>query len=72
MEQCLIHLIFIITFIFDIPGTLFWNIPRNSLRIYSNYTGDIPLECSTNIPQTCICPIALPKNCTQFCLILFN
>ena len=43
--------------IFSIPGTLFWNISRNFLRIFSEHIGNIPRECSTNIPRTYIFPV---------------
>ena len=43
--------------VFDIPGTLFWNITRNFTGTFSEYTGNIYWECSMNIPQTYICPV---------------
>ena len=41
--------------IFNILGTLFGNIPRNFIRTFSEYSGNISWECSTNIPRTYIC-----------------
>ena len=43
--------------IFSIPGTLFQNILRNFNGNFSEYTGNISRECSTNIPRTYICPV---------------
>ena len=40
---------------FNIPGTLFRNIPLISLGIFSEYTGNTSWKCSTNIPRTHIC-----------------
>ena len=54
--------------IFNIPGTLFRNIPRISLEIVCEYTGNISRECSTNISRTYICPVgnSLFRNVTAF------
>ena len=41
--------------LFNIPGTLFRTIPGISLEIFSEYTGNISWECSTNIPRIYIC-----------------
>ena len=43
--------------IFNIPGTLFWNIPRNFIGNFFEYSKNILLECSTNIPQKYTCPV---------------
>ena len=43
--------------IFNIPGTLFRNILRNFTGNFSEYTGNISRECSTNISRTHICPL---------------
>ena len=38
--------------IFDDPETLFGNITRNFIGNFLEYSGNIPWECSTNIPRT--------------------
>ena len=54
--------------IFSIPGTLFRNILRNFIGNFSEYTGNISRECSTNIPRTYICPVGngLVRKVTTF------
>ena len=54
--------------IFNIPGTLFWNIPRNFIGNFFRIYGNISRECSTNIPQTHICPVSggLVRKVTTF------
>ena len=53
--------------IFNIPGTLFWNIRQNFIgnffRIYWEY-----LKGSTNTPRTYICPVGngLVRKVTTF------
>ena len=43
--------------VFNIPGTLFRNIPRNFVGNFSEYTRKISRKCSTNILGTYICPV---------------
>ena len=54
--------------IFNIPGTLFRKILQNFIGNFSEYTGNISRECSTNIPQTYICPVGngLVRKATTF------
>ena len=42
---------------FNIPSTIFRNIPQISLGTFSESTGNISWKCSTNIPQRYICPV---------------
>ena len=42
--------------IFNIPGTLFANIPGISKGTFSEYSGNISWKCSTNIARTYIMP----------------
>ena len=54
--------------IFNIPGTLFRNILRNFIGNFSEYTGNISKEFSTNFPRTYICPVGngLVRKVTNF------
>ena len=54
--------------IFSIPGTIFRNILQNFIGNFSEYTGNISREYSTNIPQTYICPLGngLVRKVTNF------
>ena len=54
--------------IFNTPRTLFQNIPRNFIGNFSEYTGNISKECSTNIPRKYICPMGndLVRKVTTF------
>ena len=47
--------------IFSIRGTLYGNISRNFIETFCEYSGNIPWECSTNIPRIYICPMGLFK-----------
>ena len=55
--------------IFNIHGTfLFRNILQNFIGNFSEYTGNISRECSTNTPRTFICPVgnSLVREVTTF------
>ena len=54
--------------IFSIPEAVFQNILRNFIGNFSEYAGNISGECSTNIPQTYICPLdnGLVRKTTNF------
>ena len=54
--------------IFSIPGTIFRNILQNFIGNFSEYTGNISREYSTNIRQTYICPLGngLVRKVTNF------
>ena len=41
------------------PKHYFGIFPRTSLGFFSEYTGNISKECSTNIPRTYICPVGV-------------
>ena len=43
-----------------------WNIPQGifptiSWGTFSEYSANMPWECSTNVPQTYICPVGIMK-----------
>ena len=42
-----------------IPEHYFGIFPGISLGTFSEYTGNISWECSTNIPRTCICSVGM-------------
>ena len=54
--------------IFNIPWKIFRNILWNFTGDFSEYTGNISREYSTNIPPTCICPVGngLVRKVTTF------